>query len=93
VFLGVARGQWLVNEGLQKFYLGTTCAGAVANVALNLVCIPRWGGLGAAWATVASYGVAAWLASYFHPAARATAAMQTRALLIPLRGWRYLRRP
>jgi polysaccharide transporter, PST family len=92
VFLGVARGQWLINEGLQKFYLGTTCAGAVANVALNVVCIPRWGGLGAAWATVVSYGVAAWLASYFHPAARATAAMQTRALLIPLRGWRYLRR-
>ena len=92
VFLGVARGQWLVNEGLQKFYLGTTCAGAVANVALNLVLIPRWGGLGAAWATVVSYGLAAWLASYAHPAARATAAMQTRALLIPLRGWRYLRR-
>ncbi len=92
VFLGVARGQWLVNEGLQKFYLAATAAGAVANVALNFVFIPRWGGLGAAWATVISYGLAAWLASYFHPAVRGTAAMQTRALLIPLRGWRYLRR-
>jgi PST family polysaccharide transporter len=92
VFLGVARGQWLVNEGLQKFYLAATCAGAVANVALNLVFIPRWGGLGAAWATVASYGLAAWLASYFHPGVRATGAMQTRALLIPFLGWRYLQR-
>ena len=92
VFIGVARGQWLVNEGLQKFYLAATAAGAVVNVGLNFVFIPRWGGLGAAWATVISYGLAGWLASYFHPAVRATAAMQTRALLIPLRGWRYLRR-
>ena len=92
VFLGVARGQWLVNEGLQTFYLAVTAAGAVANVGLNFIFIPRWGGLGAAWATVISYGLAAWLASYCHPAVRATAAMQTRALLIPLRGWSYLRR-
>ena len=93
VFLGVARGQWLVNEGLQKFYLAATFAGAVANVGLNFIFIPRWEGLGAAWATVISYGLAAWLASYFHPGVRETAAMQTRALLIPWRGWRYLRRP
>ena len=92
VFLGVARGQWLVNEGLQQFYLVATLIGAVANIALNLAFIPRWGGLGAAYATVISYGLAAWVASYFHPRVRATAAMQTRALLIPLRGWRYLRR-
>lgn len=91
VFLGVARGQWLVNEGLQTFYMWTTAAGAVVNVGLNLVFIPRWGGLGAAWATVIAYGVSAWLATYLLPAARPTAALLTRALLIPLRGWRYLR--
>jgi polysaccharide transporter, PST family len=93
VFLGVARGQWLVNEGLQRFYLAATIAGAVANIGLNLVLIPRWGGLGAAWATLISYAIAAWLASYFHPEVRPAATMQTRALLIPFRVWRYLRRP
>jgi len=92
VFIGVARGQWLVNEGLQKFYLAATLAGAGANVMLNLVLIPRLGGLGAAWATVLSYAFAAWIASYLHPAVRATARMQTLALLIPFRGWSYLRR-
>ena len=91
VFLGMARGQWLVNERLQRFYLVATLAGAVANILLNLLFIPRWGGLGAAWATVISYALATWGASYFHPAVRATAAMQTRALLLPLLGWRYLR--
>jgi Na+-driven multidrug efflux pump len=54
--------------------------------------IPRWGGLGAAYATVVSYALAAWLASYCHPAVRATAAAQTRALLIPFRLWQYLPR-
>jgi len=92
VFLGVARGQWLVNEGLQKFYLVSTCAGAAVNIGLNLVFIPLWGGLGAAWATVASYALAAWLSSYWHPAVREAAVMQARALLVPVRGWRYLRR-
>lgn len=92
VFLGVARGQWLVNERRQNFYLATTTAGAVVNVGLNFWLIPRWGGLGAAYATLVSYALAAWLASYAHPAVRATARMQTRALLIPVRGWHYLRR-
>lgn len=92
VFLGVARGQWLVNEGLQKFYLAATCLGAIVNVAFNLILIPRWGGLGAAWATVVAYGLAAWLASYFHAAVRPTARMQTLALLIPFRGLRSLKR-
>ncbi len=92
VFLGVARGQWLVNEGLQKFYLAATLGGAVANVILNCLMIPRWGGLGAAYATVISYALAGWLASYCHPAVRVAARAQTLALLIPLRAWSYLRR-
>jgi PST family polysaccharide transporter len=91
VFLGVARGQWLVNERLQRFYLIATLAGAVTNVALNFLFIPRWGGLGAAWATVISYALAGWGSSFFHPTVRVTAAMQTRALLLPFFGWRYLR--
>jgi O-antigen/teichoic acid export membrane protein len=93
VFLGVARGQWLVNEGLQKFYLASTVVGAVVNILLNLVLIPSYGGLGAAYATVVSYALAAWIASYFHPAVRTTAGMQTRALLIPFRVWSYFRQP
>jgi O-antigen/teichoic acid export membrane protein len=91
VFLGVARGQWLVNERLLRFYLGATIAGAVSNIVLNLLFIPHWGGLGAAWATVISYALAGWGSSFFHPVVRPMGAMQTRALLLPLLGWRYLR--
>jgi O-antigen/teichoic acid export membrane protein len=92
VFLGVARGQWLVNEGLQKFYLAATLAGAAANILLNLVLIPHWGGLGAAWATVVSYALSGWLTSFCHPMVRTTGIAQTRALAIPFRFGSYLRR-
>ncbi len=90
VFLGVARGQWLVNERLQKFYLLATLAGALINIGLNLVFIPRWGGVGAAWATVVAQASAAWLSSFCVRDVRATGWMQTRALLVPVLGWRYL---
>lgn len=92
VFLGVARGQFLVNENLGMFYLLTTTLGAGLNILLNYWLIPVHGPLGAAWATLATYGLAAWGASWLHPRVRANAAMQTRALLVPLLGWRYLSR-
>lgn len=90
VCLGVARGQHLVNEKRGRFILASTVAGAVLNVLLNLMLVPRHGALGAAAATVASYAVAAWLSSFLHPGLREVAAMQTRALLLPVLGWRYL---
>jgi PST family polysaccharide transporter len=92
VFLGVARGQWLVNEKHSYFYLASSAAGAGANVALNAWLIPGWGAKGAAIATLISFAGSAWLSSFFHPGVREVGWMQTRALLIPLLGWRYLRR-
>jgi len=62
----------------------------VLNVALNACLIPVYGPLGAAWATLAAYGLAAWGASWFHPRVRENAVLQSRALLVPLLGWRYL---
>ncbi|HVU25131.1 MAG TPA: flippase [Opitutus sp.] len=92
VFLGVARSQFLVNEKLTRFALLATSLGAAVNVGLNGLWIPRWGAMGAAWATLVSYALSAWASSFLHPAVRATGRMQTRALLLPLTGWRYLRR-
>lgn len=92
VFLGVVRGQFLVNENLGWFYFAATGTGGVLNILLNFWLIPRSGPLGAAQATLISYAVASWLSSWFHPEVRATAVMQSRALLIPFRAWHYLRR-
>ena len=90
VFLGVARGQFLVNERLTRFYLGATLAGAALNIALNLWLIPVHGAWGAALATVVSQAVAAWASSFCSPAVRANGVMQTRALLLPFLWPRYV---
>lgn len=56
VFLGVARGIYSVNEGLIKIVMAGTMCGAVLNILLNLLLIPRYGALGAAIATTLAYG-------------------------------------
>jgi len=92
VFLGVARTQYLVDEKLGWFYFGSTGGGAAINVVLNVWLIPAHGAMGAAVATVVSYAVAGWVSSWWHPRVRSVAWAQTKALAIPLLGWRYLRR-
>ena len=90
VFSGVARSQYLTNEGRQRFSLMTTLLGAVVNFGLNWLLIPGHGAMGAAWATLAAYGVAAWGASWLSRGTRECAWMQTRSLLLPFRLGEYL---
>jgi len=58
IFFGVALGNAIVSKGLQKYLPASAAAGAIVNVAINLAVIPRYGALGAAWATVISYCLA-----------------------------------
>jgi len=58
--LATARGAALISMGWLWTSPLTTGIGAIVNIALNFLLIPRFGGLGAAWATVFSY----WLVSY-----------------------------
>lgn len=85
VFLGVARGQFIVNEGLTRFTLYATVAGAGLNILLNLLLIPKLGAIGAACATLAAQVAAAWLSSFCFTPLRVCGWMQAKALLIPLR--------
>ncbi len=86
VFLGVARSQFLINEGLGLFSLAGNLIGALLNFGLNLLLIPRWGAMGAALATVFACLLSAWVVGYWHPRVRPMAGLQARALLIPFRG-------
>ena len=61
VFLGVANSKRLLSENLQIFSTVNTTIGAVVNVFLNYILIEKYGVLGAAWATLVSYFVAAYL--------------------------------
>jgi PST family polysaccharide transporter len=53
--------KWLIAEKLYKFSLLTTGLGAIANIILNVILIPVYGGIGAAWATLFSYMIASFL--------------------------------
>jgi len=55
VFLGAASGQYLIAENLNKLTFVRTGFGAVVNIVLNLVLIPKMGMMGAAFATLIAY--------------------------------------
>lgn len=61
VFLGVASSRWLLVENLQIFSTINTAVGAIVNIVLNYILIESIGIQGAAWATLISYFVAAYL--------------------------------
>lgn len=52
VFLGVASSQWFVAENRQILSFQRTALGAFINMTLNYILIPKFGVLGAAYATV-----------------------------------------
>ena len=58
IFFGVVIANAIVAKNLQRYLPISTVLGAVVNVVLNLAFIPRWGALGASWATVVSYCLA-----------------------------------
>jgi PST family polysaccharide transporter len=82
VSLGAASTKWLIAEGLQKIAFFRTLTGAVVNVGLNIVLIPKHGPLGAAIATVISYSVAALWADLLLSSTRVAFVMKIRALLL-----------
>lgn len=61
VFLGVSTSPWFVAEQLTIYSFYTTAVGAIMNIAINLFLIPKYGGVGAAIATVISYASASLL--------------------------------
>lgn len=54
-FLGTASAQFLIAEGLTKITLYRTAFGAIVNLVLNFFFIPKFGIIGAAYATLIAY--------------------------------------
>jgi polysaccharide transporter, PST family len=63
VFLGVASGNYTMIENLNKIALYKTVLGAIVNIILNFVLIPKYQGVGAAIATLVAYGIAAYISN------------------------------
>lgn len=85
VSLGLSQSQWLVAENLVRYSMWATVLGAVTNVMLNLWLIPRYAGVGAAWATVISYAVAGYVVSLFVSRMRDLFAVSTKSIFLPFR--------
>jgi O-antigen/teichoic acid export membrane protein len=85
IFMRALLSRWLLAEDLLRFSLVTHVAGAVMNVALNLLLIPRYGATGAALATVASYACAGWLALFLSERTRPMGWAMAKSLLLPFR--------
>lgn len=80
VFLGVASEKWMLNENLQRIYAINTLLGSISNVSFNLVLIPRYGPIGAAYATLVSQFLASYLCLLFFKKTRINFYRLTKAL-------------
>ena len=67
ISIGLMRNNWLVAENLGYVYMTAAIAGAAVNVVLDLVLVPRYGGMGAAWASVAAQATIVYGASLLFP--------------------------
>jgi PST family polysaccharide transporter len=80
VFLGLAQGPWDIAQNLLKLSFYRTLAGAIGNVLLNFVLIPKYSAMGAAVATVISYAIAAVFANAFDARTRPIFLLQLRSI-------------
>ncbi|MFZ0637710.1 MAG: flippase [Candidatus Acidiferrales bacterium] len=58
VFFGVVMKMGIIARNQQRYLAISTIIGAIINVVLNIFWIPRFGALGATWATNISYAAA-----------------------------------
>jgi O-antigen/teichoic acid export membrane protein len=81
VALGVASSSWYVSENLQRYAFYRTASGAVLNIVLNLVLIPKYGISGAAIATVIAQFMAGLFFDLLTPRTRVIFVMKIKTLV------------
>lgn len=85
IFMRAAFSKWILIENVLMFSLITQGFGALANVLLNLLLIPKFGGEGAAYATLLSYAMASYISLLFYTKSRRVFWMMTHAIFSPIR--------
>jgi O-antigen/teichoic acid export membrane protein len=81
IFLGVASGQYLIAENFGRLTFIRTGIGAVVNIILNIILIPRMGMMGTAIATVVAYFISAFFI-LFIPKLRQQGIMMLKSLFL-----------
>ena len=79
-YLGSARSIWILSEGRHKVLWRANASGAIANIVLNFILIPRFGINGAAFASLLTQLYANVLNSFVLPELRPTGKLLLRSL-------------
>jgi O-antigen/teichoic acid export membrane protein len=82
VSLGVASGKWFTIENISKQIFYRSFIGALTNIALNSVLIPKFGIQGCALATLISYSIAAFWFDLLLKNTRKTFFMKIKAFFL-----------
>lgn len=84
VFMRALLSKWLINENLLLFSLVSHGLGALSNIALNLLLIPLYGGIGAAIGTLLSFSVSTVLFTFFSKKTRVAGYMMVKTIFDPI---------
>lgn len=85
VFMGAVFSKWIVAEHLLLASLSRHLLGAVLNIGLNFIFIPQYGLIGAAYATLISYSISAYLSCFLSKSTRGAGIQMTLAFVAPAR--------
>lgn len=81
VFMGIGSLPWFTAEKCNHILLAITATGAITNIILNCALIPKYGGIGAAFATLISQFLSAFLSNLFYRDTRQLFYIQLNSLL------------
>lgn len=82
IFIGITQSGYDVTEGLTWFATFRTFVGALLNIGLNLILIPRHGAVGSAVATLVAQIFSSVLLNALHPRTRPILRMQFMSILL-----------
>mgnify|MGYP001791760859 CR=1 FL=1 len=85
VNLGVARNSFLTAMNWTRLSFMTIAIGCVINIALNILLIPLYGGIGAAISTLIAYGFATYISCFMIRELAYTAKMLTKSIFFPIK--------
>ena len=75
----VAAQIMIIDNTHQKAYL-KSIAGGLINIVLNIIWIPKYGIMGAVWASLLAYAASSYIAHFFIPRYRYIFFVQTRSI-------------
>ena len=83
VNIGIARSAFLTTMNWTRVHFFAVFLGAMVNILLNVILIPRYGGMGAVVASCVAYWMAGHGSCYFYKPLYKTGNMLTKALFYP----------